>query len=132
MNQHPPCPWSHAVRGPCLLREHHDGQHRFADDPIPIRSERAAGALALVKSGLDAVIRDFQNARSVAAEEGTPLPETIDDDIMAALVRADALVRTQVSLRKAREASEHRPRLVPRRPASGLKPRTDARDGEST
>ncbi len=123
------CPWSHATLGPCVLKIRHDEPHRFGD-PVgkPVRSERAAGALARVKDGLDAVIHAFQDARSVAADEGTPLSDAVEGDIMALLVKADTLVRTQVSLRRARENRDDRPR----RPASGLKPRTDARDGEST
>jgi hypothetical protein len=113
-----------------VLANHHDEPHRFRDEPIPIRSERAAGALARVKAALDTAIHAFQDARAVASEEGTPLPESIDDDIMTALVRADTLVRTQASLRRAKES--HDAVVRPKRPALGLKLRVHARDGEST
>lgn len=123
------CPWSHATRGECVLAEHHSEPHRFRDETDPPVSLRAAGALAQVKSALDAAIRAFQNARSIAVEEGSPLPEAVDDDIMAALVKADTMVRTQASLRTVRERVGDR---SPRRPGSVLKSPQPTRDGGST
>lgn len=115
------CPWSHADKGPCVLAEHHSEPHQFRADVIPMRSERASGALRHVASMVDATLRSYQDARDVASEEGTPLPADIDERIVAALVQADCLLRTHSALRAARES---------RRPNSGLQRVMPPSDGD--
>ena len=121
----PDCPWGHAIRGRCTLAEGHGGDHVFASDaPAPPLSERASGALRRVAGMLDAAFHAYQDARDVASEEGAPLPTLVDEQIVASLVQADCLVRTQASLRAVREAR----RIT--RPKLGLVSRSSGADGD--
>lgn len=113
------CPWIHAQRGHCVLATNHSGDHEFAP-ALPPESPRASAALRHAASLVDQAIKAYQNARDVASEEGTPLPDDSDDRIMSALVQADCLVRTQASLRSVRES---------KRPAPALQDDADRGDG---
>jgi len=116
------CPWGHSQKGRCSLPEGHGGDHVFtADTPTPAVSMRAAGALKRVVDMLDAAFKAYQDAREVAAEEGSSLPSSIDEQIVANLVQADCMIRTQATLRAVRDL---------KRPKLGLVPRTSAADGD--
>jgi len=93
----------------CVLPENHLEPHEFSVVCVPL-APRAAGALRHVATMIDATIKAYQGARDIASEEGSPLPSTIDEQIVAVLVQADCLLRTQATLRAVYDA---RP---PRRP----------------
>ncbi len=75
------------------------------------KQHRVARALLKAQRAVEAALREYQGASTLATEERAPVNRHTNDRIVESLVSADALIRTEIALRATR--SPERPDAEP-------------------